>query len=157
MFLACVVQCTTMKGSIDITAFGWLWPGISSHDHTRNTGLDLPDQKREREGEGKMFGRHFIWLKEDLEAVRENIADDGYCKIRGIRKVHRIITKPNKPNGVKVYSSSLLHMIITHNHLPFFEIFWNFVNSCPNFQIFFPFSTFLCPFSEKSQPLPFTF
>ena len=47
-------------------------------------------------------------MKEDLEAARENIADDGHCKIRGIKKVHQIITKPNKPNGVKAYSSSLL-------------------------------------------------
>ena len=70
-----------------------------------------------------MLGRHLIWLKEDLEAVRQNIADDGHCKIRGIRKVHRIITKPNKPNGVKAYSSSLLHAIIAHNHLPFVKIF----------------------------------
>ena len=91
--------------------------------------LGIPDwtchrrKKTEREGEGKMLGRHFIWLKEDLEAVRENIADDGHCKIRGIRKVHRIITKPNKPNGVKAYSSSLLHAIIAHNHLPFVKIF----------------------------------
>ena len=80
-------------------------------------------KKTEREGEGKMLGRHFIWLKEDLEAVRENIADGGHCKIRGIRKVHRIITKPNKPNDAKVYSSGLLHVIIAHNHLPFFKIF----------------------------------
>ena len=43
-----------------------------------------------------------MWLKEDLEAVREDIADDGHCKIRGITKVHWIIAKPNKPNGVKV-------------------------------------------------------
>ena len=55
-----------------------------------------------------MLGRHFIWLKEGLEAVGENIVADGHCKIRGIRKVHWIITKPNKPNGVKAYSSSLL-------------------------------------------------
>ena len=91
--------------------------------------LDIPDwtchrrKKREREGEGKMLGRHFIWLKEDLEAVRENIADDGHCKIRGIRKVHQIITKPNKPNSVKAYSSSLLNAIIAHNHQPFVKIF----------------------------------
>ena len=76
--------------------------------------LDIPDwtchrhRKRKREGEGKMLGRHFIWLKEGLEAVGENIVADGHCKIRGIRKVHWIITKPNKPNGVKAYSSSLL-------------------------------------------------
>ena len=44
-----------------------------------------------------MLSRHFIWLKEEyLEAVRANIADDGHCKIRGIRKLHQIITKPNK-------------------------------------------------------------
>ena len=87
--------------------------------------LDIPDwtcKKREREGEGKMFDCHFIWLK-DLEPVRENIANDGHLKIRRIRKVHQIITKPNKPNGVKAYSSSLLHAIITHIHLPFFKIF----------------------------------
>ena len=124
--------------------------------------LDIPDwtchrhRKRKREGEGKMLGRHFIWLKEGLEAVGENIVADGHCKIRGIRKVHWIITKPNKPNGVRAYSSSLLHVIITHNHL-FFKIFWNFVHFCPNSQIFFPFSIFLGSFSEKSQLLPFTF
>ena len=87
--------------------------------------LDIPDwtcKKREREGEGKMFDCHFIWLK-DLEPVRENIANDGHLKIRRIRKVHQIITTPNKPNGVKAYSSSLLHAIITHIHLPFFKIF----------------------------------
>ena len=125
--------------------------------------LDIPDwtchrhRKRKREGEGKMLGRHFIWLKEGLEAVGENIVDDGHCKIRGIRNVHWIITKPNKPNGVRAYSSSLLHVIITHNHLLFFKIFWNFVHFCPNSQIFFPISIFLGSFSEKSQLLPFTF
>ena len=66
--------------------------------------LDIPNwtchrrKKMEREGEGDMLGCYFIWLKEDLEAVRENTADDGHCKTRGIRKVHRIIIKPNKPN-----------------------------------------------------------
>ena len=53
-----------------------------------------------------MFGHHFIWLKEDLETVRENIADDPHCKIRGMRKVHQIITKPNKPNGARAYSEA---------------------------------------------------
>ena len=116
--------------------------------------LDIPDwtchrrKKREREGEGKMLGCHLIWLKENLQAVRENLADDGHCKIRGIRKVHRIITKPNKPNGVKAYSSSLLHAIIAHNCLPFFKIFSNFV-------IFVQICQISSPFSEKSWPLPF--
>ena len=125
--------------------------------------LNIPDwtchrrRKRKREGKGKMLGRHFMWLKEGLEAVGENIVVAGHCKIRGIRKVHWIITKSNKPNGVRVYSSSLLHVIITHNHLLFFKIFWNFVHFCPNSQIFFPFSIFLSSFSEKSQLLPFTF
>ena len=51
------------------------------------------------EGKGKMLSHHFIWFKEeDLEAVRANIACDGHCKIRGIRKLHQIITKPNKRN-----------------------------------------------------------
>ena len=35
-----------------------------------------------------MLGRNLIWLKEDLEVVRGNIADDGHCKIRVIRKIH---------------------------------------------------------------------
>ena len=136
--------------------------GGCSQEYPAMPILDIPDwtchrrKKRERKGEGKMLGLHFIWLNEDLEAVRENIADDGYC-IRGIRKVHWIITKLNKSNGVKAYSSSLLHAIIAHSHLPFLKILWNFVYFCPNFQIFFPFSTFLCPFSEKSQPLLFAF
>ena len=123
--------------------------------------LDIPDwnchrrKKREREGEGKILGCHFIWLKEDLEAVWEIIAHDGHSKIRGIRKVHGIITKPNKPNGVKAYSRSLLHFIIAHNHLLFFTIFSNFVHFCPNFQILSPFSTFLCPFFLKNNnPFP---
>ena len=42
----------------------------------------------------------FIWLEEDLEAVRATIPDDDHCSIRGIRKLHQIITKPNKCNGV---------------------------------------------------------
>ena len=53
------------------------------------------------EGKEKKLSRHFIWLKEeDLEAFRVYIADDGHCKIRGIRKLHQITTKPNKRNGV---------------------------------------------------------
>ena len=85
-----------------------------------------------------MLGRHLIWLKEDLEAVRKNIDDDGHCKIRGIRKVHRIITKPNKPNGVKAYSSILLHAIIAHNY-PFskyFEILYIFAQIFKHFALF---------------------
>ena len=88
-----------MKGSLDTISFGWLWPSIPNHAHTRLDLLQVQGKKREREGEGKMLGRHFIWLKEDLEAVRVNIADNGYCKIKGIRKLHQIITKPNKHIG----------------------------------------------------------
>ena len=43
---------------------------------------------------------HFIWLEEDLEAVQATIPDDDHCRIRGIRKLHQIITKPNKRNGL---------------------------------------------------------
>ena len=138
--MACVVQCTIIKGSIDTTTFGWLWPWIPSHAHTRHTRLDLP-QTQEK---GKGRWRENAWLSVHVvkrrSRDRENITDDGHCKIRGIRKVNQIITKPNKPNVVKAYSSSLLCVIIAHNHLPFFKIFWNFVHFCPNFQIFFPFS-----------------
>ena len=90
-----------MNGSIDTATFGWLWPVIPSHAHARHiyqTGLATDASRR------------LTWLKEDLEAVRGNTVDDGHCKIRGIRKVHQIIT--TKPNGVKAYSSSLLHAII---------------------------------------------
>ena len=45
----------------------------------------------------------------------------------------------------RTYSNSLLHVINSYNHLPFFKIFSNFVHFCANFQIF-------CAFSEKSYP-----
>ena len=85
---------------MDTTAFGWLWPGIPSHAHIRLDLLQMQGKKSERGSEGKMLSHHFIWLKEDLEAVRLSTADDGYCKIRGIRKFHQILTRPNKRNGV---------------------------------------------------------
>ena len=50
---------------------------------------------------------------------------------------------------IRAHSSSLLHAIIAHNHLPFFKIFSNFVHFCPNFQIFchfLPFFNIFCPF-----------
>ena len=113
--------------------------------------LDLTCHRcKKRECEGEMLNRHFIWLKKDLEAVKENIADDSHCKIRGIRKAHQIITNPKKTNGARAYSSSVLHEIIAPNHLPFFKIFSNFIHFFPNFQIFCPFSKFLFLFSEKS-------
>ena len=78
-----------MKGSFDTTAFGWFWPGIPRHARPRHTRLDLPRTQ------GKGMGRRrddawlsLVWLKDDLEAVGENIADDGHCKIRGIRIFH---------------------------------------------------------------------
>ena len=49
----------------------------------------------------------------------------------------------------RVYSSSLLHVIITGNHLPFFKIFSNFVYFCSNFQIFCPFSMFFALFLKS--------
>ena len=51
------------------------------------------------EGKEKMLSHYFIWLKSYLEVVRANIADD-HCKLRGNRKLHQIITKSNKHNGV---------------------------------------------------------
>ena len=52
----------------------------------------------------------------------------------------------------RAFSSSLLHVIITCNHLPFFKIFSNFVYICPNFQIFClspPFFTFYALFLKN--------
>ena len=46
---------------------------------------------------------------------------------------------------IRTYSSSLLHVIIVCNHLPFLKIYSGFLHFCPNFQIF-------CPFSEKLHP-----
>ena len=37
---------------------------------------------------------------------------------------------------IRAFSSSLLHVIIACNHMPFFKLFSNFVHFCPNFQIF---------------------
>ena len=57
---------------------------------------------------------------------------------------------------IRAYSSSSLRAIITCNHLPLFNRFSNFVQFCPNFQIYCPFLPFFnislpffCPFSEK--------
>ena len=38
------------KRSIDTTAFGWLWPGIASHAHTKHTRLDLPQKQQKEKG-----------------------------------------------------------------------------------------------------------
>ena len=143
-----------MKGSIDTTAFGWLWPGIPNHAHTRHTRLDLRHRrkKREREGEGKMLGRHFIWLKEDLQVVRENISDDGHCKIIGIRKVCRFISEPTKPNGVKFHYSSLLHAIIAQCPLSkYFAILCIFAQIFKYFPLF---QHFLACFLKNQNSFP---
>ena len=57
-----------------------------------------------------MLSCHFIWLKEqNLELVRVNVADDGHCKQRGIRKLLQIITKPNKSNTVFIREYGCLY------------------------------------------------
>ena len=61
-------------------------------------------------------------------------------------------------NETSLFLSSLTCQglsIIACNHLPFCKIFGNFVNFSPNFQIFCPFSTFLCPLFEKSHQCPY--
>ena len=87
--MACTVQCSIMKGSFDTTAFGWFWPGIPRHARTRHTRLDLPWTQEKGMGRRRDDAwLSLVWLKDDLEAVGENIADDGHCKIRGIRIFH---------------------------------------------------------------------
>ena len=120
--------------------------------------LDIPDwtchrrKKREREGEGKMLGRHFIWLKEDLQVVRENISDDGHCKIIGIRKVCRFISEPTKPNGVKFHYSSLLHAIIAQCPLSkYFAILCIFAQIFKYFPLF---QHFLAYFLKNQNSFP---
>ena len=56
------------KSSMDTPPFGWLWPGILSHAHTRLKLLQV--QGRERKGKGKILSFHFICLKkENLEVM----------------------------------------------------------------------------------------
>ena len=152
--MTCVVQCTVMKGSVDTTAFGWWWPGIPRNAHTRHARLDLPQVQEKGKGRRKENAWSSLHLDKRRSRDRENIADDGHCNIRGIGKVHQIITMPNKPNDARAYSSNVLHAIISHNHLPLLKIFSSFVHFFPNFQIFCLFSTFLCHFSQKSLPMP---
>ena len=112
-------------------------------------------KKRETEDKGKMLGRRLIWLKEDLEAVTENIADYSHCKIRGIRKVNQLLL-----SLINVMVSRLILAVYcmqsSHTINCPFSKYFEILYFCPNFQIFSPFLTFLCPFSEKSQPLLFT-
>ena len=50
-------------------------------------------------------------------------------------------------NLCRVYSSCFMHAIVEHMRLPFFKVFSNILNFCPNFQILCPFLSFFCPFS----------
>ena len=49
-------------------------------------------------------------VKEDLGVVRANIPD-GHCRIKGIRKLHEIITKPNKCNGVFIREYAYVYVM----------------------------------------------
>ena len=52
---------------------------------------------------------------------------------------------------IRIYSGSLLHLIIARNHLLFSEVFLDFVHFCPNFQIFcsfLPIFNIFCVFSS---------
>ena len=76
-------------------------------------------------------------------------------------KVFHTISVAYLKHSSRAYSSSLLHVIIACNHLPFLKTFSNFVRVCPNFQIFCTFLLFLnilfalfCPFSEKIAHMP---
>ena len=61
-----------------------------------------------------MLNRHFVWLKEkDLETVRANIPDDGHCRMRGIRKLLEMITKPNKCNGIFIREYVYVYVMST--------------------------------------------
>ena len=130
-----------MKGSFDTTAFGWFWPGIPCHAYTRHTRLDLPRTREKGMGRWREnAGLSLFWLKDDLEAVGENIADDGHCKIRGIRKFHWIITKPNKlmlsRPILALYCMWLSHTI-TCPFLKYFKILYIFVQIFKYFNPFF--------------------
>ena len=70
--------------------------------------------------------------------------DTVFSKI--LNKMVHLIPKPSfwAKNMViilitRAFSSSLLHVIIACNHLPFLKIFSNIVYFCLNFQIFCPF------------------
>ena len=56
---------------------------------------------------------------------------------------------------VRTYSSCFMHPMVVRMRLPLIKIFSNFVHFGPNFQVFYPFSLFLCPFSEKLHACPY--
>ena len=62
----------------------------------------------------------------------------GKCAIVGHSIISRLKDNFLSTNG-RAYSSSLLHAIITHNHLSFLKIFSDFVHLCPNLQMCCPF------------------
>ena len=97
----------------------------------------------------------FCWISKFLEA--NNCLGVGISSEKGVSKLAWAVNLFKVPT---TFPSSLLSELISHNHLPFFKIFSNFVHFCPNFHIFFPFllffnffffSPFFVLFSEKSH------
>ena len=114
-------------------------------------------KKREKEGKGKMLGRNLIWLKEDLEVVRGNIADDGHCKIRVIRKIHQIILLSPlylmAPGPIlAVYCMQLSHATIACPFSKYFQILYIFAQI---FKYFALFQHFFVLFLKNCYPCPY--
>ena len=71
-----------------------------------------------------------------------------YCPIYRIHPQGNILLKITLQLPIRVYYNCLVHVIIAHNHVPFFKIFSNFVHFCPNFPIFCPFLHFFWKISR---------
>ena len=133
-----------------------MWPGIPSHDHTRHTGLDLPQVQEKGKGRRREnVWCHFIWLKEDLEAVRENIADDGHYKIREIRKFIKLLLSSLNlmvPGPIlAVYCIQLMHTV-TCPFSKYFQILYIFAQI---FKYFALSQHFLALFLKNPYPFPY--
>ena len=101
----------------------------------------------------KNFASTKLWNKIKLH-INLYILDCSfsmYTEILSYSRATNICWMENNPDGKRAFSSSLLHALIAHNHLLFFNIFSNLAHFCPNFQIFCPFLTFFCVFSKKSH------
>ena len=102
-----------------------------------------------------MLGRHFIWLKEDLEAVRENIADVGHYKIREIRKFIKLLLSSLNlmvPGPIlAVYCIQLMHTV-TCPFSKYFQILYIFAQI---FKYFALSQHFLALFLKNRYPFPY--
>ena len=120
----------------------------------RNT-QSCPYIKGKGKAKEKIFGCHFIWLKEDLEAGRENIADDGTVTQEGLEKfiqillslVNLMVSGPLQA----VYFMQLSHKI-TCPFSKYFQILYIFAQIFKYFPLF---QHFFAIFLKNHSPSPY--